>query len=67
MTIHRADSARLSPDQRFRGVAAILATGVVRLRQRTAQQVEKEDENSENRPRNGLEVPAKTRLSVRVG
>lgn len=36
-----ADTARLSPDERLRKAAAILATGVLRLRQRAALPPEK--------------------------
>jgi hypothetical protein len=62
-----ADLTRLSPDERLREAAAILATGVLRLRQRAALPAGKDHENSANRPPEGLEVPAETRLSVLGG
>ena len=54
----------LTPDQRFKQVAAILAKGVVR-HQRTPRRGESRsgEESSETSPA-GLEVPGKTRLSV---
>lgn len=62
-----ADPARLSPDERFREVAGILAAGVLRLRQRSALSPENAQKNLAESPPDGLEVPAETRLSVRVG
>ncbi len=62
-----ADSTRLSPDERFREVAAILAAGVLRLRQSSALSSENTEKNRAESPPDGLEVPTKTRLSVRVG
>lgn len=61
------DSAHLSPDERLREAAAILATGVLRLRQRAALPGENGRTNLAESSPDGLEVPAKTRLSVRVG
>ena len=63
----RADSTHLSPDERLRDVAAILATGVLRLCQRAVLSTGKTEENPAKRPPNGLELSEKTRLSVRVG
>lgn len=62
-----ADATRLSPDERLREAAAILAAGVLRLRQRVALPVENRGKNPEKQPPDGLEVSAETRLSVRVG
>jgi hypothetical protein len=62
-----ADPARLSPDERLREAAAILAAGVLRLRLRAALPAENGRKNVEKSSPDGLEVPAKTRLSVRVG
>jgi len=63
----RADSTRLSPDERLREAAAILATGVLRLRQRAAVPAENNPKIPAERPPEGLELSGKTRLSVRVG
>jgi hypothetical protein len=62
-----ADAMRLSSDERLREVAAILAAGVLRLRQRFALPVEKDGKNPAKQPPDGLELSAETRLSVRVG
>jgi hypothetical protein len=62
-----ADPTRLSPDERFREVAAILASGVRRLRDRAALAAEVDQKNLPKSSPDGLEVPAETRLSVRVG
>jgi hypothetical protein len=62
-----ADPARLTPDERLCQTAMILATGVLRLRQRAALPVEKGRKNLPESSPEGLEVPAKTRLSVRGG
>lgn len=62
-----ADPTRLSPDERLREVADILAAGVLRLRQRSALSPENAQINLAESSPAGLEVPARTRLSVRVG
>lgn len=62
-----ADAARLPPDERLREMASILAAGVLRLRQRAALPAENDLEKPARIPPDGLEVPAETRLSVRVG
>jgi hypothetical protein len=59
-----ADTARLSPDERFREIAAILAAAVVRLHERTALPPAT---NLTNSPPQGLEVPDETVLSVHTG
>lgn len=59
-----ADTARLAPDERLREIASILATAVLRLRQRAALPPA---ENVENPVSAGLAIPPETRLSVRVG
>jgi hypothetical protein len=54
----------LTPDQRFKQIAAILAKGVVRCKRHLrAAASASEQVSSESSPR-GLEVPGKTRLSV---
>jgi hypothetical protein len=62
-----ADPTRVSPDERFREVAGILAAGVLRLWQRSALSTENRKENEPESSPDGLEVPAQMRLSVRVG
>ena len=62
-----ADTTPLSPDERLREVAAILATGILRLHQRAALPSEKLPENLETLVPNGLAIPPETRLSVPVG
>lgn len=62
-----ADTARLLPDQRLREVAAILAAGVLRLRQRAALPPEKAKENPARLSAAGLEVSDETVLSVHTG
>ena len=62
-----ADGTRLTPDERLREAAAILAAGVLRLHQRAALPGENGRKNLVKSSPEGLEVPAKTRLSVRVG
>ena len=62
-----ADPTRLSPDERFREVATILAAGISRLRQGSALSSENTETNRAESSPDGLEVPAETRLSVRVG
>ena len=57
-----ADSAR-----RLREIAAILATGVLRLRHAPDKSPENAKKNLPKVSTDGLEVPAKARLSVRVG
>ena len=64
---HCADAARLSPDERLREAAGILAAGVLRLRQRAALPTGNGREDLAESSPDGLEVPAKTRLSVRGG
>ena len=64
---HCADTTRLSPDERLREAAAILAAGVLRLRQRAALPPETTLENLAELPAAGLEVPAETVLSVHTG
>jgi hypothetical protein len=56
-----------SPEERLHEVAVILAVGFLRLRQRAALPTDKQPENQEKPPPDGLDVSAKTRLSVRVG
>ena len=62
-----ADTMSLPPDERLRQVAAILATGILRLRQRAALLSEKPPEILENSASNRLAIPPETRLSVPVG
>lgn len=58
-----ADPARPSPDDRRREVAAILATAILRLRNRAALPPAKPPDSSPA----GLEVSPETRLSVHRG
>ena len=62
-----ADAARLSPDERLKEMAAILAAGISRLRQRAALPADADLGKPAECSLDGLEVPAETRLSVRVG
>jgi hypothetical protein len=62
-----ANTTRLSSDERLREVAGILATGILRLRQRAALLSGKRSENPESSSPDGLAIPRETRLSVRVG
>lgn len=61
-----ADAAP-SPDERFREIAAILATGFQRLRQRAALPTEDAPKKRAELSAAGLEVPDKTVLSVHTG
>ena len=62
-----ADATPLSPEERLREVATILANGVLRLRQRATLPPDKNLEISERMPPQGLELSGETRLSVLVG
>lgn len=62
-----ANTTRPSPEERLSDVAAILAIGILRLRQRATLPTEEQPENPENLPPDGLAIPRETRLSVRVG
>ena len=62
-----ADTARLSPEERLGEIAAILATGLLRLHQRAALPIEESGEQLGNLQPNGLAITPKTGLSVRVG
>ena len=57
----------ISTDDRLSELGRILAAGVLRLRQRAALPTENGRKNLPESSPEGLEVPAKTRLSVRVG
>lgn len=59
-----ADTARLSSDERFHEIAAILAAAVVRLHQRAALPPAT---NLAKLPPQGLEVPGEIVLSVHTG
>jgi hypothetical protein len=59
-----ADSVRLSPDERFREIAAILAAAVIGLHEWAALPPAT---NLTNLPPQGLEVPGETVLSVHTG
>jgi hypothetical protein len=62
-----ADTARLSPEELRGEIAAILATGLLRLHQRAALPTKEPEENLANLRPDGLAIPPETRLSVRVG
>ena len=64
---HCADAARLTPDERLREVASILAIGVLRLRQRAALPTDDRQKKSPELNAAGLEVPDETVLSVHTG
>jgi hypothetical protein len=65
------DPAAMTADERLREVAAILAAGLLRLRDRSALPAEPgQVPGPENLPEtgpDGLEVPAETVLSVHTG
>ena len=54
----------LTPDQRFKQVAAILAKGILRHQQSLRRGESRAGQNPPESYTTGLEVPAKTRLSV---
>jgi len=62
-----SDAAILSPDERLREVASILAAGVLRLRQRAALPTDNARKKLAELPAAGLEVPDETVLSVHTG
>jgi len=62
-----ADAARLSPDERLREIATILAAVVSRLPRQAALPAEGVLEKSPENSTDGLEVSTEMRLSVRVG
>jgi hypothetical protein len=57
----------MTPEQRLREVASILAVGVLRLRDRAALPPADKEENAAESPAAGLEVPDETVLSVHTG
>lgn len=62
-----AETARLTPDERLREVATILAAGVLRLRQRAALPTDDAQKKPSELSAAGLEVPGETVLSVHTG
>lgn len=62
-----AESARLTPDERLREVASILAAGVLRLRQRAALPTDDFQKKPSGLVADGLEVRDGTVLSVHTG
>ena len=62
-----AYAMRLTPDERLREVASILAIGVLRLRQRAALPTDDANKKPVDFPAAGLEVPDETVLSVHTG
>ena len=64
---HCSDAARLTPDERLREVASILAIGVLRLRQRASLPTDDAQKKSSELPAAGLEVSDETVLSVHTG
>jgi hypothetical protein len=66
--LHLPDDSRLTPDQRRREVASILARGVLRLRSLIEVSAESVPPDAEHAPAdNGLEVSAATRPHVTCG
>ena len=63
----RTEMPSMSPDERRREVAAILARGVLRLRRIARIGGNMHASESQNVPENGLELPGETRLSVSDG
>jgi hypothetical protein len=65
------DNSDLTPQDRFREIAAVLATGVLRLRDRAALAAEPGEhlapKNPEKTGDSCLELPGKTVLSVHTG
>jgi hypothetical protein len=61
-----SSASELTPDQRFKQIAAILAKGVIRS-QRFLQSASPTEEVFSQNSADGLEVPGKTRLSVSRG
>jgi hypothetical protein len=66
-----ADPACMTPDERLREVAAILAAGILRLRARTALPADPDEHPGPENPRETgqdcLEVRPETVLSVHAG
>jgi len=62
-------NSHLSPEQRYRAIAAILTRGMLRYHRRILRLDSGPGENSSDSPRGGLEVLGETRLSVsrRIG
>ena len=65
----KSPPTKLTPEQRFKQVAAILAKGVVRYQRSVLRSESGPDEESRESSLGGLEVPGETRLSVsrRIG
>jgi len=61
------DPFDISPDDRFREIAAILARGILRLRKHGNLRLVSPPEKSGNSPAEPLAVPADPRLSVTTG
>ena len=60
----KSPPTELTPDQRFKQVAAILAKGVVRYQRLVLRNESQSDEETPESSPGGLEVPGETRLSV---
>lgn len=60
------DPARMTPDERRREIARILASGILRMRRPLPPTLPKVPKLAPESPPEGLDVPAETRLSVRV-
>ena len=60
----RTEVQPLSPDNRRREVAAILARGILRLRRNVRSGGNRHAQESQDSSENGLELPGETRLSV---
>lgn len=62
-----ADPARMTPDERLREIAAIFASGLLRLRARTALSTDPDAKNLSKTGQDSLELSAETSLSVHTG
>jgi len=62
--MHFLNARELSPEDRFRELASILALGLIRWRQRVALGATANPENSAGIPPTGLELSPDTVLSV---
>ena len=62
--MHKTPSDDLTPEQRFKQVAGILAKGVIRCKRHLGAVTAPSEQVSSESPPRGLAIPGKTRLSV---